>query len=91
MLTMDNISNKQLFEFTYNEEATYSANFNEWCYLNRKEGETFGDSNCQRHNNKRYLMLNMVPRNLAQWVRGSKSRRRRDFSRNRACFVVRAT
>jgi len=44
MLTMDNISNKQLFEFTYNEEATYSANFNEWCYLNRKERETFGDT-----------------------------------------------
>jgi len=44
MLTMDNISSKQLFEFTYNEEATYSVNFNEWCYLNRKERETFGDT-----------------------------------------------
>mgnify|MGYP004184103973 CR=1 FL=1 len=33
-------------------------------------------------------MLNMVPRILDHRVKGSKSRRRRDFSRNRACFVV---
>lgn len=43
-MQMDNISNKKLFEFTYNEDTTYSANFNEWCYLNRKERETFGDT-----------------------------------------------
>ena len=38
---MDNI--KTLYKFTYNEDTTYSANFNEWCYLNRKERELFGD------------------------------------------------
>ena len=40
-MQMDNI--KTLYKFTYNEDTTYSANFNEWCYLNRKERELFGD------------------------------------------------
>jgi hypothetical protein len=43
-MQMDNISNTKMFEFTYNEDSSYSANFNEWCYLNRKERETFGDT-----------------------------------------------
>lgn len=43
MLTMDNISNKKMFEFTYSDAHSYSVNFSEWCYLNRKERETFGD------------------------------------------------
>lgn len=43
-MQMDNISSNQLFEFTYNKELSYSANFTEWCYLNRKERETFGDT-----------------------------------------------
>lgn len=43
MLVMDNISDKKMFEFTYNDEHSYSVNFSEWCYLNRKERETFGD------------------------------------------------
>ena len=42
-MQMDNISNTKLFEFTYCEDSTYSINFSEWCYLNTKERETFGD------------------------------------------------
>ena len=43
-MQMDNISNTKMFEFTYCEDALYSVNFSEWCYLNRKERETFGDT-----------------------------------------------
>ena len=43
MLVMDNISDKKMFEFTYSDAHSYSVNFSEWCYLNRKERETFGD------------------------------------------------
>ncbi len=39
---MDNTA-KAIYPFTYSDAQSYSANYNEWCYLNRKERQLYGD------------------------------------------------
>ena len=41
-MQMDNTAGA-IYPFTYSDAQSYSANYNEWCHLNRKERELFGD------------------------------------------------